>query len=155
MNKIEQVQAEMKWVAFFKKYPLFRNQANRSILQDYLNKNMLSVASEPGFEALELAFAACRPSLAENPEPPIEVTPPPTAVEIPKDEKPSFDWSKDQLRAYLKKENVQKAAPNFGPLPADITRERIIKMSYRELQQLISNTRGGRATIVARLDGKS
>src|ERR1700729_828755 len=106
----EQALIEKRFLDLFRKYPTYRNMANRSFLESYLDENMLTVVGEDGPQVLETAFAICRSQLAEQiPEyvPPAEPEPEPEKPKrnaIPELGFNSDYWNKERLKEKIRRE---------------------------------------------------
>jgi hypothetical protein len=149
ISKVEQAEAERKWVLFWRQHPTFNNQANRNIMESYLDANLLSVASENGQEVLEIAFLACHSRLSERVkerEPSKPLPPPKNDADEPfiiknAEGKRTFNpfWSKERLRAAINQETriVEQPVP---VLPPEYNAKRLKQMSASELRKLAHDT---------------
>jgi hypothetical protein len=162
MTNQEKLLAEAKWLAFFRQHPTFNNQANRQLLQEYLDNNMLSVASEDGAESLEIAFLACHSRLGERIPEPVEAKREPAQPKPNAPRPPAFNdpkWTVASLKEHLRNTDSMARADNrkTQPLPPEYTRERILSKEFsgEEMRKLVSDPRfGGMAAVQRRLDGK-
>jgi len=166
MSNIKELQeralGEERWVNFWKQHPTYRNQANRNLMEGYMNQNMLSPASANGAEALEIAFLATGRSLSENAATQQRharataaaeraeadrltaeaAEAERSAAEQPGDIGPNGrpvgeTWSKERLNQYLRDHDSRYNRNIAQPtLPEDVTAERIQTMPVSELHSL-------------------
>lgn len=160
ITKQELAIAEAKWLAFWRQHPSFRCEANRKLMEQYLSENILSVASESGAEALEIAFLACQSRLAERCNEPEHVPQP-----LPRKRnhgEPRFNdpyWDKSRVREYLKeKQDISKPIPGSREereaaltLPPEYTRKVLVNAPKEELDAL--KQKYSTQAIIDRLNG--
>jgi len=157
----EQALIEKRFLDLFRKYPTFRNIASRRYLEDYLDREMLTVTGEDGAMVLETAFAICRPYLAERaPEyvPPAEPEEKPKRNAIPELSFNNDYWNKERLKEKIRRETSVSHSVNRGsiPLPPEYTAELLRKMTGAQWRELMADQRyGGLRAINDRIEGKS
>ena|ERR1700727_2519253 len=165
ISNTEMALREKRFLDLWRKYPTYRCQASRHILEDYLDNEMLSIVGEDGSQVLETAFAICRSQLAERiPEyvPPAEPEPEPEKPKRNAPRPPAFNdpkWTAASLREHIRNTESMARAENrkTQPLPPEFTREKILSKEFsgEEMRKLVSDPRyGGMAAVQRRLDGK-
>jgi len=129
--------------------------ANRSLIENYLNENGLA----PSPETLEEAYTALFGAFARNPEPMqvAKLEPPAQAEPIEEDEQKRLKGlSKEELRQIVRgqrKYQTPDGAPITDKLPANYDATTIRALPAKELSKLIK--RYGGNVITARLQGRS
>ncbi len=155
LTKQEQAEIERKFFQFFKQHPELKMEANKNLLQQYCDDQMLSIAAPSGAESLEIALLSLGNRLARKPK---EIPPPPAPV-APPPPVPMEEWSTKRLRSYLKHQapqptgslaQRQEARP---ALPENYFGAHLVNAPNSEIHELINQY--GRAKVLARLDGKS
>lgn len=131
-------------------------------MEQYLSENMLSVASESGSEALEIAFLACQSRLAERFSEP-EHAPAPRPLKVNRGE-PKFNdpyWTEARVKEYLKEKKAPASKPIPGSraqreegltLPPEYTRKVLVNAPKEELDAL--KQKYTTQAIIDRLNGK-
>jgi len=108
-------------------------QANRHLIEQYLDENLLQLNSEN----LQRAMSALEAQLAPNPdfvEPVLPVAPEPAPAEEPREESPAERNSRlrslsvEELRQIVREENPIKYPVKEKTLPASLTREVLLEM---------------------------
>jgi hypothetical protein len=156
-EKQEAIRAERRWLEFFKVHPTFRNEANRSVLQSYVDEQVLSVAGENGAEVLEIAFLACGNQLCERA---VEVAPqaPAPTEDIGEPRFGDPRWTKEKLRERVRSEFVDKSKqPAALPqLPAEYTKAVLIQLhrTNKEKMQFLRE-KFGQDALNGRIEGRS
>jgi hypothetical protein len=158
----EQALIEKRFLDLWRKFPTYRCEASRHILDDYLDREMLTVAGEDGAMVLESAFAVCRSILAQrSPEyvPPAEPEPEKSKRNaIPELSFNNEYWNKERLKEKIRRETSLNHAVNRGkiPLPPELTADVLRKMSGAQWRELMADQRyGGLRAINDRIEGKS
>jgi hypothetical protein len=162
ISNTEMALREKRFLDLWRKFPTYRCQASRHILEDYLDREMLSIVGEDGAMVLESAFAICRPYLAERaPEyvPPAEPEPEkPKSNAIPELSFNNDYWNKERLKEKIRRETSVSHSVNRGsiPLPLEYTAEVLRKMTGAQWRELMADQRyGGLRAINDRIEGKS
>jgi hypothetical protein len=157
LNHVKEAQEEKLFYDFWRLHKmdlLSVCDANRSLIENYLNENGLA----PSPRTLEEAYSALSRSLARNAEPmpvpkpesPVEAEPPEEVDE----QKRLRAMTKEQLREVVRgqrKYQTPDGAPVLAPLPARYDALAIRALPAKELSKLIQ--RYGGSVVTARLQG--
>ena len=152
ITKQEQMLYERYFLNFFRVHDEWRMQANRSLIELWLDQNVLAITPEN----LEIAALALGDKLAVREKEPL----PPPPVVLPPPEVSLQKRSKAEVKAFLR-ENRPKPVASRAELqaqrtiPAEFTRERIASREFSrdEMQRLIEKY--GRKNVIDRLEGRS
>jgi hypothetical protein len=162
-NEVFAAKVELAFYNFFRAHwreGLSSCQANRAILEDYMDENLLDASKA---ESFEIAYLACGNQLARKAKPAAPTPPAPVVIEpaaltederlreILREHKGDPKAASNAARAILKTKDAQNKAQQTT-LPADITGELLRKMPADRMRKL--QTRYGATALTARLQGK-